>query len=230
MRVAARGSGAGSLVNHLLGISGVDPIRHNLLMERFLSPLRAQLPDIDVDVESARRPEVYEAILARFGAERVTGVSMMDSYRIRHAIRDVGSGRRAATGRGRHDRQVLPHIRAHRHPARRRRASRTASLGLATSASTCSSTWSSGSTGCRTCCLHPCGVILPTQACSTRPRSKPAGGFPKMSMDEDDVEEVRLLKLDVLVRVQSAMACALDEITRSMARTRRRRGSIRHGH
>ncbi len=85
VRVAARGSGAGSLVNYLLGISGVDPLRHDLLMERFLSPLRAQLPDIDIDVESARRTEVYEEILERFGAERVTCVSMMDTYRVRHA-------------------------------------------------------------------------------------------------------------------------------------------------
>jgi error-prone DNA polymerase len=57
VRVAARGSGAGSLVNYLLGISGVEPLRHGLLMERFCSPLRAQLPDIDIDVESARRTE-----------------------------------------------------------------------------------------------------------------------------------------------------------------------------
>ena len=63
IRSAARGSGAGSLVNYLLGISGVDPIRHGLLMERFLSPLRRSLPDIDLDVESARRLEVYDAIL-----------------------------------------------------------------------------------------------------------------------------------------------------------------------
>ena len=60
VRGAARGSGAGSLVNYLLGVSGVDPIRHGLLMERFLSPLRQALPDIDIDVESARRLEVYE--------------------------------------------------------------------------------------------------------------------------------------------------------------------------
>ena len=91
VRVAARGSGAGSLVNYLLGISGVDPMRYGLLMERFCSPLRAQLPDIDIDVESARRTEIYEKVLARFGGERVTCVSMMDSYRVRHAIRDVGA-------------------------------------------------------------------------------------------------------------------------------------------
>ena len=51
----------------------------------------SQLPDIDIDVESARRTEIYEAILDRFGGERVTCVSMMDSYRVRHAIRDVGA-------------------------------------------------------------------------------------------------------------------------------------------
>jgi hypothetical protein len=91
VRVAARGSGAGSLVNYLLGVSGVDPLAHGLLMERFLSPLRRALPDIDVDVESARRSEVYERILARFGGERCACVSMMDTYRVRHAIRDVGA-------------------------------------------------------------------------------------------------------------------------------------------
>jgi error-prone DNA polymerase len=79
VRCAARGSGAGSLVNYLLGVSGVDPLRHGLLMERFLSPLRQALPDIDVDVESARRLEVYEAVLDRYGGERCVCVSMMDT-------------------------------------------------------------------------------------------------------------------------------------------------------
>src|SRR3954470_20916842 len=91
VRCAARGSGAGSLVNYLLGISDVDPIEHRLLMERFLSPLRHALPDIDLDVESARRTEVYERILDRYGGERCTCVSMMDTYRARHAIRDTGA-------------------------------------------------------------------------------------------------------------------------------------------
>src|SRR5207302_7105933 len=89
VRAAARGSGAGSLVTYLLGISDVDPIRYGLLMERFLSPLRHQLPDIDIDVESARRTEVYEQVLARYGGERCACVAMMDTYRARHAIRAV---------------------------------------------------------------------------------------------------------------------------------------------
>src|SRR5258708_14227470 len=67
VRCAARGSGAGSLVTYLTGVSDVDPLRYGLLMERFLSPLRHQLPDVDIDVESARRTEVYENVLARYG-------------------------------------------------------------------------------------------------------------------------------------------------------------------
>src|SRR6185436_6942462 len=110
--VAARGSGAGSLVNYLLGISGVEPLRHGLLMERFCSPLRAQLPDIDIDVESARRTEIYEHVLERFGGDRVTCVSMMDTYRVRHAIRDVGAALGLPPGEIDVIAKAFPHIRA----------------------------------------------------------------------------------------------------------------------
>src|SRR6476620_9896221 len=112
VRRAARGSGAGSLVTYLLGVSGVDPIRHGLLMERFLSPLRASLPDIDVDVESARREEVYRAILDRFGGERCVTVSMMDTYRVRHAVRDVGAALGMPPGEVDAIAKAFPHIRA----------------------------------------------------------------------------------------------------------------------
>ena len=71
VRVAARGSGAGSLVNHLLGISGVDPLAHGLLMERFLSPLRRTLPDIDVDLSDERRDMVFAYMEKKYGVDRV---------------------------------------------------------------------------------------------------------------------------------------------------------------
>ncbi|MGN6129486.1 MAG: PHP domain-containing protein, partial [Nocardioidaceae bacterium] len=111
VRCAARGSGAGSLVNYLLGISGVDPLRHGLLMERFLSPLRQALPDIDIDVESARRLEVYEAILDRYGGARCVCVSMMDTYRVRHAVRDVGAALGMPAGEIDAIAKAFPHIR-----------------------------------------------------------------------------------------------------------------------
>ncbi|HNM98147.1 MAG TPA: PHP domain-containing protein, partial [Marmoricola sp.] len=112
IRSAARGSGAGSLVNYLLGVSGVDPIRHGLLMERFLSPLRQSLPDVDLDVESARRLEVYDAIFERFGPERTACVSMMETYRVRHAIRDVGGALGMPLGEIDTIAKAFPHIRA----------------------------------------------------------------------------------------------------------------------
>src|SRR3954470_6642899 len=112
VRCAGRGSGAGSLVNYLLGVSGVDPIRHGLLMERFLSPLRASLPDIDIDVESARREDIYRAILDRYGGERCVCVSMMDTYRVRHAVRDVGGALGMPPSETDAIAKAFPHIRA----------------------------------------------------------------------------------------------------------------------
>ncbi|MFY7812973.1 MAG: PHP domain-containing protein, partial [Candidatus Nanopelagicaceae bacterium] len=78
IRVAARGSGAGSLICHLLGISGVEPLSLGLLMERFCSPLRNALPDIDIDVESARRLEIYDQVFESY-KDRTATVAMFDT-------------------------------------------------------------------------------------------------------------------------------------------------------
>ena len=218
VRVAARGSGAGSLVNHLLGISGVDPLAHGLLMERFLSPLRRALPDIDVDVESARRTEVYDRILERFGGERCACVSMRDTYRVRHAVRDVGAALGMPPGEIDAFAKAFPHIRARDARAGAARAARAALLRASAAwpraaSSTASSPSSRRSTACRAtsrCTRAAC--CSPTPRCSTAPRSRPAAmGFPMSQFDKDDVEELGLLKLDVLgIRMQSAMAYALD--------------------
>ena len=107
-----RGSGAGCLVNYLVGISGVDPLDYDLIMERFLSESRKGLPDIDLDVESARRIEAYRAIVDAYTEQRIACVSMMETYRARSAIRDVA----AALGLPPYEIDVIakafPHIRA----------------------------------------------------------------------------------------------------------------------
>ena len=87
---ACRGSAAGSLVCYLTGISDVDALRHDLAFERFLNPMRDELPDVDIDVESARREDVYDMILSRHGQERAACVAMIDTFRARAAIREVG--------------------------------------------------------------------------------------------------------------------------------------------
>jgi error-prone DNA polymerase len=217
VRVAARGSGAGSLVNHLLGISGVDPIRHGLLMERFLTDKRAQLPDIDIDVESARRTEVYERILERFGAERVTGVSMMDTYRIRHAIRDVGAAIGLPPTEVDTIAKSFPHIRARdiRHAVAE--LPELQASGLGTSRLDLLFDLVERLDGLpRHVALHPCGVVLSDAGLLDRtPVEASWLGFPMSQFDKDDVEDLGLLKLDVLgVRMQSAMAYAIAEIAR----------------
>ncbi len=217
VRVAARGSGAGSLVNHLLGISGVDPIRHRLLMERFCSPLRAELPDIDVDVESARRTEIYEAVLDRFGGERVTCVSMMDTYKVRHAVRDVGAALGMPPGEVDEIAKAFPHIRAR--DARNAIADlpELRSRGLDSPRLATFFDLVEGLDGLpRHIALHPCGVVLSNAGLLDRtPVEASWLGFPMTQFDKDDVETLGFLKLDVLgIRMQSAMAHAVAEVAR----------------
>ncbi|WP_270889141.1 DNA polymerase III subunit alpha [Pedococcus sp. 5OH_020] len=217
VRVAARGSGAGSLVNYLLGISGVDPIRYHLLMERFCSPLRAELPDIDIDVESARRTEVYERILERFGGERVTCVSMMDTYKVRHAIRDVGAALGLPPTEIDEIAKAFPHIRARDARSAIAELPELRSRGLDSPRLRALFDLVERLDGLpRHIALHPCGVILSDGGLLDRtPVESSWLGFPMSQFDKDDVETLGLLKLDVLgIRMQSAMAHAVREVAR----------------
>jgi error-prone DNA polymerase len=217
VRVAARGSGAGSLVNYLLGISGVEPLRHGLLMERFCSPLRAQLPDIDIDVESARRTEIYEHVLERFGGDRVTCVSMMDTYRVRHAIRDVGATLGLPTSEIDAIAKAFPHIRARDVRAAMAELPELRASGLDVPRLRVLFDLVERLDGLpRHIAVHPCGVILSNQGLLDRtPVEASWLGFPMSQFDKDDVETLGLLKLDILgIRMQSAMAHAVKEVAR----------------
>ena len=217
VRCAARGSGAGSLVNYLLKISGVDPLRHGLLMERFLSPLRQALPDIDVDVESARRLEVYAAILDKYGGERCVCVSMMDTYRVRHAVRDVGAALGMPAGEIDAIAKAFPHIRARDARLALRELPELRASGLAEDRLDLLFRLVEKLDGLpRHIAVHPCGVLLSDATLLDRtPVEASYAGFPMSQFDKDDVEDLGLLKLDVLgIRMQSSMAHALDEIRR----------------
>jgi error-prone DNA polymerase len=98
---ACRGSAAGSLVCYLTGISDVDALRHDLSFERFMNPMRDEPPDVDIDVESARREDVYDMILTR------------DDRHLPRALGGPrgGQGARPPGGRGRRGGQgVPPHL------------------------------------------------------------------------------------------------------------------------
>jgi error-prone DNA polymerase len=218
IRVAARGSGAGSLVNHLLGIAHADPVEQGLLVERFLSKERVVLPDIDIDVESARRLEVYRAIIGRFGTERVATVAMPETYRVRHAIRDVGAALSMDPADIDRIAKSFPHIRARdaraaleELPELRRLAGEREKYGKLWELVEALDALPRG------VAMHPCGVLLSDASLLSRTPVMPTSGegFPMSQFDKDDVEDLGLLKLDVLgVRMQSAMAHAVAEVER----------------
>jgi error-prone DNA polymerase len=216
IRCAIRGSGAGCLVNHLLGISAIDPLDHGLIMERFLAPARETMPDIDLDVESARRIEAYRVILDAYGEQCTATVAMMETYRARSAIRDVA----AAFGMPRPEidtiAKAFPHIRAAHIGAaltelpelRESRLSIPQLAGMFRIAGRLDGLP-------RHVAMHPCGMLLsdatlPDRTPITRSR---ADDLPLSQLDKDDAEIAGVIKLDVLgVRMQSAMAHALTEL------------------
>ncbi|MEV7720559.1 DNA polymerase III subunit alpha [Streptomyces sp. NPDC088184] len=216
IRVAARGSGVGSLITHLLGISPVDPVAHGLLMERFLSARRSALPDIDLDVESARRLEVYQAVRERFGADRVATLAVYKTYRARGAIEDVARARGMAPDKAARLAKAFPHIRARdvraalaELPELREVAAKDhgrlwelveALDGLPHEAA-----------------MHPCGLLVSNAGLLQRTPVAPTT-VEKIAMsqfDKEDIEDTGHPKIDVIgVRMQSALAHAAAEIER----------------
>lgn len=85
-----RGSAAGSIVSYCLEITMIDPIRYQLLFERFLNPERVSMPDIDVDFCFERRQEVIDYVVRKYGADRVTQIVTFGTMAARGVIRDVG--------------------------------------------------------------------------------------------------------------------------------------------
>ncbi|MFG2819568.1 DNA polymerase III subunit alpha [Kitasatospora sp. NPDC048365] len=221
IRVQARGSGVGSLVVHLLGISVANPLDHDLIMERFLNLQRRSLPDIDIDVESARRLEVYRRIMARYGIERVCTLSMPETYRARHAIRDTGLALGLPPDEVGRLAKAFPHITARsittalrELPELRGVAEHRERYGRLFELAEGLDALPRGSS------MHPCGVILSNNTLLQRTPvvPTPTEGFPAMQFDKEDVEidGLGLLKLDVLgVRMQSSMAYAVREIERT---------------
>ena len=85
-----RGSAAGSIVAYSLGITSIDPIKYDLLFERFLNPERVTMPDIDIDFCYERRPEVIDYVVRKYGKDHVVQIVTFGTMAARNAIRDVG--------------------------------------------------------------------------------------------------------------------------------------------
>lgn len=215
VRVFARGSAVGSLVCHLLGLTPIDPVTHGLLMARFCTTLRRDLPDIDLDVESARRHDVYRATFAHFSDQRCAAVGMIDGYRSRSALRDVGQAVGIAPGRldrlakatpwhGSsdifHTLTTLPEIAYADLVSKRDRG--------------WLSTVQAISRLPRHASMHPCGLVISDLTLLDRVSTQDTSmGWPMCQLDKDDVESLGLLKADILgVRMQSAIAHTVENV------------------
>ncbi len=85
-----RGSGAGSLCAYCMDITGIDPIKYNLIFERFLNPERVSMPDFDIDFCKDRRSEVIDYVIRKYGADRVAQIIAFGTMAARGSVRDVG--------------------------------------------------------------------------------------------------------------------------------------------
>ncbi|HJU58099.1 MAG TPA: DNA polymerase III subunit alpha [Actinomycetota bacterium] len=218
IRCACRGSAAGSLVCYLTGISDVDAVRHDLAFERFLNPMRDELPDIDVDVESARREDVYDMVLSRYGDDRCACVAMVDTYRARAAVREVGKALGLPDSEVDTVAKSFPHIGARDLEAAIERLPELAGSNLNAGQLTLLFRVAERLDGFpRHIALHPSGIVLSNDDLVRRvPLERSFQGYRVIQADKDDVELLGYLKLDVLgVRMLSSMRHALDEIGRT---------------
>ena len=85
-----RGSAAGSLVSYCIGITEIDPIKYDLIFERFLNPERITMPDIDIDIEYLRREELIEYVKSKYGYDKVANIITFGTLLSKQVLRDVG--------------------------------------------------------------------------------------------------------------------------------------------
>ncbi len=83
-----RGSAAGSMASYAMGITELDPIAHGLIFERFLNPERVSMPDVDVDFDDRRRPEVIRYVTEKYGDDRVAQIVTYGTIKAKQALKD----------------------------------------------------------------------------------------------------------------------------------------------
>lgn len=196
-----RGSAAGCLVAYLLGITEVNPLPYGLSFERFLSPDRPSLPDIDLDVCQRRRHEIVEYMKEKYGSERIAHIGVLNTFGTRGAVREAGTYlglpkkqidllaklMTSFSGKGgiRHCLQTLPELQKlplHKEPFRSlfQLSERIEGLPHYHSA-------------------HPSGILLGDEPLSRSiPLHPRPNGDPTTSFTKEDIGALGLLKIDLL--------------------------------
>ena len=133
-----RGSGAGSLVAYALGITDLDPLRYDLLFERFLNPERVSMPDFDVDFCMEGRDRVIDYVADKYGRDRVSQIITYGTMAAKAVVRDVGRVLGHQLRLRRQHRQADP-VRARHHARRGAREGDGAAQALHRTRTTCAS-------------------------------------------------------------------------------------------
>ncbi|CAA9556822.1 MAG: DNA polymerase III alpha subunit [uncultured Truepera sp.] len=217
---SGRGSAAASVVCYLLGITGTDPVRHNLLFERFLHTGRTSLPDVDIDIGSSRRDEVLAWVEERFGASTEAMVCNKITYRLPLAVQDLGRGlgippilRNTLSKKlGRDYRNLRPH--------RAREATGVfddALKGAPVKEVLLRLLESMEKGFVRHISPHSGGVVLSRHPLSHySPLERSTGGIRLLQFDKDDAESLGLIKLDLLgLRMLGVFERCREEVLRT---------------
>ncbi len=213
IRFSGRGSAGDSIVTYALGITDADPVEHDLLFERFLNPARRQMPDIDVDFDSARRDEVIDYIYRRFGSDHVAMVATVCTMTAKSAVRTAAKALGHAPDRvnslsrdlpwvsARHIREVLA-----TYPECRNHPLKSPEYGLLLDITE----------QLDHCAMHLGthlgGFIITREPIDTwTPLQWAAKGVVVSQYDKDDVEALGLVKMDILgLRMHSAISEAVS--------------------
>jgi error-prone DNA polymerase len=192
-----RGSAANSAVCFCLGITAIDPVRMDLLFERFLSVERAEPPDIDLDIEHDRREEVIQHVYEKYGRRHAAMVANVIRYRIRSAVRDVGK----VLGLSRTDLETATRLLRHRDDVLNPELLREA--GLEKNAPATHHLWSLASQLLdfpRHLSIHPGGFLLGHRPVDEIVPIEPATMEARtvIQWDKYDVDNLALFKVDLL--------------------------------
>ncbi|ULH18042.1 DNA polymerase III subunit alpha (plasmid) [Deinococcus sp. KNUC1210] len=221
---AGRGSAAGSVLCYLLGITLSDPIRHNLLFERFLHTGRSSMPDVDIDIASSRRDSVLAWVEERWGMNGGEAmVANRITYRLPSAVQDLGRALglppevrdRLSRALGRDFRQLRPHR------ARDAEVVFTEVLGNAPVKNALLELLTLFEhKHVRHLAPHSGGTVLSAKPLTYySPLQRSTGGIRLLFFDKDDVEKLGLIKLDLLgLRMLAALERAREEVLRLTGR------------
>ena len=216
---AGRGSAAASIACYLLGITKADPIKHDLLFERFLHTGKTTMPDVDIDISSARRDEVLAWVEERFGATTEAMVCNKITYHMPLAIQDLGRAlgmppelrNRLTKALGRDFRGLRPAAAERAEVALREVLGDApvadAFLGLLTRMERHHA---------RHIAPHSGGVVLARDPLTHySPLERSSGGIKLLQLDKDDAEAMGLIKLDLLgLRMLAALERCREEVFR----------------